>query len=239
MSSAKWSHFWKNQNSAFDEVMQISTTYYASKMEKLFDLKPTDSVFDYGCGPGFLVDYLTDRHISVTGADINKSYVEKNKINHPQLSFIHLSPDTHVNKEAFEKQLSGIEFDFVVLLSITQYFENETELDNIINSLRSHMKKRGKLIIADVIDPNSSAIKDAVSLLLHCIKKGRSVVFFKFISYLMFSDYRKLSKSVKLLQLSEQSVRQIAEKNTLSCQKVNGLTLHPSRYNYILTPKDV
>ena len=80
MSSIGWSHFWKDPKDPFDKVMKISTTLYASKMEKLFHLKPTDSVFDYGCGPGFLVDYLTDRNISVTGADINKSYVEKNKI---------------------------------------------------------------------------------------------------------------------------------------------------------------
>lgn len=122
-------------------------------------------------------------------------------------------------------------------MSITQYLENDTELDNIINNLRLYIKKTGKLIIADVIDSNTSAIRDAISLLLQCTKKGRPLVFVKFITYLMFSEYRKLSKSVKLLKLSEQSIRQIAEKNGLDCQKVNGLTLHRSRTNYILTPK--
>lgn len=239
MSSKGWSHFWKNPKHSFDKVMKISTTFYASEMEKLFQLKPTDKVLDYGCGPGFLVDYLADLHISVTGTDINKSYVEQNKINHPDSLFLHLSSDAHVNKETFEKQLMGTEFDFVVLLSITQYLENETELDAIINNLRSYIKKTGKLIIADVIDSDTSAVRDAISLLLHCTKSGQPVVFFKFIIYLMFSDYRRLSKEVKLLKLSEQSIRQIAERNMMDWSKINDLTIHPSRTNYILTPKKV
>ncbi len=239
MSSTGWSHFWKEPKHSFDEVMKISTTFYASKMEKLFQLQPTDKVFDYGCGPGFLVDYLTDLNISVTGADINKLYVEKNKINHPDSLFIHLSSDIHENKETFEKQLVGIEFDFVVLLSVTQYFEDETELDIVVNMLYPFLKKEGKLILADVVDPNTSAVKDALSLLIHCIKRNRLFAFIKFILYLMFSDYRKISKDVNLLTLSEQSIRQIANRNMLDYAKINGLTLHPSRCNYVLTPKNI
>lgn len=239
MSSTGWSNFWKDPKHSFDEVMKISTTFYASKMKKLFQLKPTDKVLDYGCGPGFLVDYLIDLHVSVTGVDINEYYVEQNKINHPDSLFIHLSSDHNLNKKLLSRQLILNEFDFVVLLSVTQYFEDETELGIVVNMLYPFLKKEGKLILADVVDPNTSAVRDALSLLIHCTKNKQPIVFFKFIIYLIFSDYRKFSKNVKLLKLSEQAIKQIANQNMLDCAKINDLTLHPSRCNYVLTPKNI
>ena len=238
MSSIGWGHFWKDPKHSFDKVMKISTTFYASEMNRHFQLKTTDKVLDYGCGPGFLVDYLMDLHISVTGTDINKYYVEQNKINHPDSLFIHLTSDHNLNKKLLNRQLILNEFDFVVLLSVTQYFEDETELDTVVNMLHPFLKKEGKLILADVVDPNTSAVRDALSLLIHCTKNKQPLVFCKFILYLIFSDYRKLSKSVKLLKLSEQSIKQIANRNMLDYAKINGLTLHPSRCNYVLTPKN-
>jgi hypothetical protein len=61
------------------------------------------------------------------------------------------------------------------------------------------------------------------------------VDFIKFIAYLLFSDYRKISKQASLLKISEQMVNRIAAVNTLRVEKVSGLTIHASRTNYVLT----
>jgi 2-polyprenyl-3-methyl-5-hydroxy-6-metoxy-1,4-benzoquinol methylase len=237
MNSTGWSHFWTNQKGAFDIVMKISTTFFAEEMQKKYKLKETHKILDYGCGPGFLADYLDPLNIEMTGVDINSQYIVQNTNNHSRSSFLHISTDVGTTTELLGHHLKEAKFDFIILLSITQYLEDETDLYNISSMLRPFLKEEGRLIIADVIDPNSSSLQDALSLLIHCIKKEQLTAFIRFVSYLIFSDYRKLSKEVKLLKLSENSIRQLAERLNLDYQKINGLTLHPSRFNYVLTKK--
>lgn len=237
MNATGWSHFWTNQKGAFDIVMKISTTFFAEEMQKKYKLKETHKILDYGCGPGFLADYLGQFSIKMTGVDINSQCIDQNKNNHPRSKFLHISTDVGTTKELLDKHLIGDKFDFIILLSITQYFNDEAELYNISCMLCPLLKEGGILIIADVIDPNSSSMKDAVSLLIQCIKRKELTAFIKFISYLIFSDYRKLSNDIKLLKLSENSILQIAGRLNLNYQRIKGLTIHSTRSNYILTKK--
>ncbi|HEV8285347.1 MAG TPA: class I SAM-dependent methyltransferase [Chitinophagaceae bacterium] len=235
MSSPGWDSFWKSHNRPFNEVMKISTTFFAAQIEKLFGLNPIHEVLDYGCGPGFLADYLTNKKIQITGVDINTSSIEHNKNNHPESLYFLITSDIEEDKSIFESHLKEKKFDFIILLSVVQYFKNTDELNKTIKMFLPYLKEDGKIILADVIDPSTSSANDAVSLFIHCVKKVKPFVFFRFIFYLLSSDYKRFSKNVKLLRLSEQSIHQIANVNLLNCKKVNGLTIHPTRTNYVLS----
>ncbi|MBO9203664.1 MULTISPECIES: class I SAM-dependent methyltransferase [Niastella] len=235
MSTTGWGNFWQDQRQSFYAVMKMATSYFVSKFEKQYSLKPTDEIFDYGCGPGFVADSLAGRDSKITGADINDFFIAECRKNHPGGQFMVITTNTADNKKILEEQLSGRQFDYILLLSIIQYFKSSNDLDEVIDLLRGYLKASGKLIIADVLDENTSSIKDAFSLLMHCIRKGRIGAFVGFISYLMFSDYRKISKQNKLLLFSEETIRAIAASNGLRCEKVNGLTLQKSRSNYVLS----
>lgn len=237
MSTSGWINFWKDQKQSFDATMKINTEFFALRMEELFQLKPTDEILDYGCGPGFLANYLMAKNVTITGADINEFFIEQCRRNHASSLCMHITTNVALNKKLFDTQLNGKKFDFVIMLSIAQYFVNVEAVENVIRMLRFYLKENGMIIIADVIDQNTSSFRDAGSLLLHCVKKGKVMVFFRFIFYLLFSNYRKLSSKVKLLRLSEQSIGQIADNNLLSYTKINGLTIHSSRTSYVLTKK--
>ena len=235
MSTTGWGNFWKDQRQSFYAVMKMATGYFVSKFEKLYPLQPTDELFDYGCGPGFVADSLAARNIQLTGADINDFFIDECRKNHPAARFILITTDAATNKKILGEVLKGKQFDYILLLSIVQYFKSANDLDEVIGLLRNYLKPSGKLIIADVLDENTSSLKDAFSLFVHCIKKGRIGAFVGFISYLLFSDYRKISKQNKLLLVSEPTIRAIATRLELHCEKVNGLTLQKSRSNYILS----
>jgi 2-polyprenyl-3-methyl-5-hydroxy-6-metoxy-1,4-benzoquinol methylase len=235
MSTTGWGNFWKDQRKSFYAVMKMATGYFVSKFEKLYPLQPTDEILDYGCGPGFVGDSLAGRQIQLTGADINEFFIEECRKNHPASRFLLINTDTATNKKILAEALNGKQFDYILLLSIIQYFKSTNDLDEVTGLLRAYLKPQGKLIIADVLDENTSSLKDAFSLLVHCIKKGRIRAFVGFISYLLFSDYRKISKQNKLLLVSEQTIRTIATRHGLQCKKVNGLTLQSSRSNYVLS----
>jgi 2-polyprenyl-3-methyl-5-hydroxy-6-metoxy-1,4-benzoquinol methylase len=237
MHSSGWDNFWKDQKRAFHGVMRINTTFFAVQIEKLFALNPSHEIFDYGCGPGFLADHLATRQIHITGADINELFITESRNNHPQSLFIHITTDTGENKKILDVSLKVKKFDFIVLLSIAQYFKDVETLDDVVGMLLSYLKQDGMIVIADVIDQNTSSVKDAAALLFHCIKKGKLVAFTRFMLYLIFSRYRKLSQKIKLLQISEQEIATIAKHSGLNYRRVNGLTIHLGRTNYLLTRK--
>jgi 2-polyprenyl-3-methyl-5-hydroxy-6-metoxy-1,4-benzoquinol methylase len=237
MSSTTWDIFWKDQRQSFNAAMKIATGYFVTQLEKLYQLKPTSAIFDYGCGPGFVADSLADKSIQITGADINEFFIEECRKNHPASLFMVITTDISTNKKILDEQLKEKRFDYILLLSVAQYFKNTGELEELIRMLRFYMKENGKIIVADVIDENTSSIRDALSLLLHYIKIGKVPTFFRFMFYLMFSNYRKISGKIPLLQIPEQAVRDIAASNELNYEKVKGLTIQPTRSNYIFSNK--
>lgn len=237
MSSTGWDKFWKDQRQSFYAVMKIATGYFVTQLQKLYQLKPTDAIFDYGCGPGFVADSLADKNIRITGADINEFFIGECRKNHPASLFILITTDVAANKKILEEQLKDRKFDFIILLSVAQYLNNVSDLEALIGLLRTYMNESSRLIVADVLDEHTSSMRDAFALFMHCIKKGRIGAFVGFMSYLMFSSYRTISKQNKLLQVPEQAMRDMAKRNELQCEKVKGLTLQISRSNYILSKK--
>jgi len=237
MSSTSWDKFWKDQRESFWQVMQIATGYFAVQFQKRFQIKQTDTIFDYGCGPGFVADALAKNNISITGADINEFYLEQSRKNHSAASFIHITNEVAANEQILSVALNGKRFDYIIVLSVAQYLKNTAELEAVVKMLRTYLKAGGKLVLADIIDGNTSTIKDVLSLLFHYIKIGRVLTFVRFILYLLFSNYRKVSGKIPLLLVPEQAIRDIAANNGLTYEKVNGLTIQKTRSNYVLSPK--
>jgi 2-polyprenyl-3-methyl-5-hydroxy-6-metoxy-1,4-benzoquinol methylase len=230
-----WETFWKNQTNSFHEVMKISTSYFASRLEEKLGLKAGMDIFDYGCGPGFLADSLRTKEIMVTGADINPLFIAESQKKHPGCLFILITTDPVKNQTILDTQLKGKKFDLIVLLSIVQYFPDLVSVELVITALRGYLKDNGTMIVADVLDENTSSVLDAGALFMQCLRIGRLKSYFRFVSYLMFSDYRKLSGRFSLLKISENSIMQISKNASMDCKKIKGLTLHPTRTNYVLT----
>jgi 2-polyprenyl-3-methyl-5-hydroxy-6-metoxy-1,4-benzoquinol methylase len=237
MSTTGWDKFWIDQKKSFNEVMRIGTTYFGKKVEDKFSIKPGDKILDYGCGPGFLADYFATKNILITGADINSIFLDQCKLNHPNSKFILITTSAEENKEIFETQITGQKFDFIILMSIVQYFKSYEDVEDALNLLLVNLKQDGKIIIADVLDGNTSSIRDALSLFFHCLKENKIGAFIRFIIYILSSDYRSLSSKLRLLHLSEESVKRMSSALDLNYQKVERLTIHASRTNYVLTKK--
>jgi 2-polyprenyl-3-methyl-5-hydroxy-6-metoxy-1,4-benzoquinol methylase len=234
MDHSEWENFWKDQRQSFQSVMQISTAYFASRLEALSLIKPTDTILDYGCGPGFFSDYFAGKDNRITGVDINDFFISQSKKNHPGSSFVLITTDTSENESILKNQLGGKRFDVILLLSIAQYFKDEKTLDQTVALLKPYLSDSGKLILADIIDENTSSIRDALSVLSLCIRKNKTIAFIRFMTYLLFSNYHDISKKEKLLKFSESTISQIASANHLTCKKIQELTPHPTRTNYVL-----
>jgi 2-polyprenyl-3-methyl-5-hydroxy-6-metoxy-1,4-benzoquinol methylase len=127
------------------------------------------------------------------------------------------------------------QFDVIIVLSVAQYLKDAAELEQMIRLLHRFMKPNGKIILADIIDEHTSSVKDALSLLGYYIKIGKVPTFVRFMSYLLFSDYRKISGKMPLLQVPENAIQSIAANNGLNYEKVKGLTVQPTRCSYVFS----
>jgi 2-polyprenyl-3-methyl-5-hydroxy-6-metoxy-1,4-benzoquinol methylase len=95
--------------------MKVSTSYFARQFIEKFNIKSSHEIFDYGCGPGFLADSLESYQVRTTGADINPSYVEQCRRNHPQSKTFLITADPESNQKILNENLDGKKFDFIVL----------------------------------------------------------------------------------------------------------------------------
>lgn len=230
MQDNTWSSFWKKPNNAFNRVMKVATDFFYKELIGLYPLKKGDSILDYGCGPGFLTDKFVEAGVDVTGADINEYFLQQNRAKFPGIEFVQLSEKTGA---VFPRQ-----YDQIILLSIVQYFPSLENLEKIVADLKGCLKPNGKLIIADVIDQQTSSMSDAIGIFTQCVRRGRVVAFARFILYLILSDYRQTSKNNQLLLVSSAFVKQVAEKCSLNVEVVDNMTPHPTRKNYIFSRKE-
>lgn len=230
MQNSSWSSFWKKPNDAFNRVMKVATDFFYNELTRRYPLTAGDTVLDYGCGPGFLVANFVRTGVGVTGADINEHFLQQNRVTFPTVDFIQLSEKPAVT---FKRQ-----FDQVILLSIVQYFSSLDDIEYAVRYLKSYLKPGGKLIIADVMDEQTSSASDALGIFIQCVRQGRVFAFARFILYLMLSDYRQTSKNSQLLLVSSHFVKQMADRCSMNVEMAKDMTPHPTRKNYILSRKE-
>jgi 2-polyprenyl-3-methyl-5-hydroxy-6-metoxy-1,4-benzoquinol methylase len=229
-----WTQFWKGERTSFNEVMKLATTYFARQIVNRFSLTSRHQVFDYGCGPGFFADHLSTLGIPVTGADINPYFIEQSRNNHPRSLFIHTSSNISEAAAQLAKGLNKKRFDVIVMLSISQYFGSLEEFEQVIRMLTPYASQTGRIVVADVLDSKTSSYIDGLGLLMQCIRHAKLISFVRFMRYVTSSTYAKIYKDSKLLQIPEDFVKDMCKRNGLAYEKVSGLTIHPSRTNYIL-----
>lgn len=235
--SGEWGKFWETQKTAFYEVMKIATQGFAKKLVATCRIDASHHILDYGCGPAFLIDDLRHTTSHIAGTDINPFFIEQAKQNHPRYTFVLISTEIEQTRLTLQQQLVGKRYDFIILLSISQYFPDIPSFRSAIDMLSDYLSETGKIIVADVIDENTSSYRDALSLLYQCVKRGKIISFTRFMLYVLFSSYSETSKKAKLLTISRRDIDSVALSCGLKCDPVPGLTIHPSRSNYILSKK--
>jgi 2-polyprenyl-3-methyl-5-hydroxy-6-metoxy-1,4-benzoquinol methylase len=235
VQSGEWGKFWETQKTAFYEVMKIATQGFAKRLVATLQINASHHILDYGCGPAFLIDDLKHTTNYIAGADINPFFIEQARYNHPHYTFVLISTDTEQTRLTLQQQLAGKQYDFIVLLSISQYFPDLQSFGQVIDMLSGYMSSKGRIVVADVIDEKTSSYRDALALLYQCIKRGKIISFTRFMLYVLFSSYSQTSKRAKLLMISREAIEAVAGNCGLKCESVPGLTIHPSRSNYILS----
>ena len=230
-----WEDYWKDSPAGFNEIMYQSTVYFGNQLVKHFPVLTSDSILDYGCGPGFLVDYLEKTNARIHGMDISETYVkmcqEKFKANQ-NLSF---SVTKSYDFEELRKIIIEKKVNKVIILSILQYYQTDKQVEELVLSLQKIAKEQPfNCVLADIIPENHQFIADVMNLVKNALKDGYSLKFVKFIFFAIFSDYRKVKKN-GFLTIDYPFFANLGEKNNIKMEKIDDLTIHGSRYNVVMS----
>lgn len=230
-----WELFWKDNPTGFNETMAQSTLFFAKNLDEVLPIKPTDRFLDIGCGPGFLINDLRNKCEFIHGTDISEKYITGCKAKYVKNRNVSFSVSEAYDYETYQKLIVDHQINRVVLLSVLQYYTNENEVRNLLLALKAvAQQQQFSCLLADVIPTKHSTVSDIFSIVKHAVKRGYTLKFVKFLTYALFSDYRKIKKN-GLLQIDESFFTSWAAELNVDIKIIKDLTLHTGRYSVLIT----
>jgi ubiquinone/menaquinone biosynthesis C-methylase UbiE len=187
-------------------------------------------VLDFGCGEALFADRVAAKCGRLYLSDAAPLVRERLQERFGQNSKIAvLSPD----------EVAGIpdaSLDLIVVNSLLQYLSLD-EFRALLKLWRGKLKPQGRLVIADVIPPDVSPVKDAGALLSFAWKGGFLKSAVMGLARTAFSEYRKIREEIGLSQYSEADIEDILQDAGFSTRRAErNLGHNPARMTFIGSP---
>ncbi len=229
-----WANFWQTNPEGFNDIMNLSTIYFADKLEEKYPLHNQDRFFDLGCGPGFFINRIVKKVKLVVGTDISEKYIEiceKTFAGATNVSVVKLEA---YDFESYSNIILKQNINRVIMLSVLQYYENLNMVKKLLISLKKNANnQKFSLFLCDIIPENHSVISDIASVLYNSLIKNYTFKFIKFLAYAIFSDYSKTKKN-GLLKINPIFFTNLANELNIKSTIVKNLTIHSGRYSVLL-----
>tara|TARA_B100000963_G_scaffold2932_1_gene2256 strand:+ start:157 stop:855 length:699 start_codon:yes stop_codon:yes gene_type:complete len=201
--SENWIDYWSKKN-----IWSSSTLWHKNSIilynysQKKFLLK-NKRILDIGCGSGELIEKVLNDTKFIYGVDISKNYVSicKKKFSQHKNIKIKLFKKNYKSLNKLNKK-----FDVIFCNSVVQYFTNETQIIELIRSVKKVSTKGTKFLISDIMDKNEN--KDYLKFILYSFARGYflSLIYQATILFLN-PKQRKLENDYKLLEIDTKKIK--------------------------------
>jgi SAM-dependent methyltransferase len=181
-----WREFWNRENSIYvnDRHRALHDDMVAKGIAGLVRA-PTDIVLDYGCGDASVADFVADRcgklylfdAAPTVRARLKERFGGRDKF-------------AVLEEEGLVAIADGA-LDLIVVNSVLQYVPKR-DFETLLDRFRVKLKPTGRLVLADIIAPDASALGDIEALLSFAFKGGFFFAACAGLVTTFFSDYRKL-----------------------------------------------
>lgn len=198
-----WRDYW-NQDTPIYAGRRHKLLHYRLVANDIIGLIPARDavVLDYGCGEALFADrvaaqcarlYLSD------AAPLVRERLQERFGSHERIAV--LAPDE-------VSALQDRSLDLVVVNSLLQYLSLD-ELRALLKLFKAKLKSDGVLVLADVIPPDVSPLKDARALLSFAWQGGFLASAMLGLVRTAFSEYRKIREEIGLSQYNEAEMLEI------------------------------
>lgn len=192
-----WKEFWDRPNSIYvnERHRRVHYRLIADELIGLAgDKRP--SLLDHGCGEALEADRVLAACGRLCLLDAAPSVRDKLKTRFPAPSpVVILSPD----------ELEGLDdasLDLVVANSLLQYL-SAADLDACLTLWRRKLKADGRLVLADIVTPEASALADVMALLRLAAANGFLLAALLGLVRTALSPYARLRKELGLSKHAE------------------------------------
>jgi ubiquinone/menaquinone biosynthesis C-methylase UbiE len=195
-----WLSFWNTPHSIYVNAHHRDVHYrdVAMQIRALVPF-PTATVIDYGCGEATRADLVAEaagKLMLSDGAPAVRDNMKARFRDNPKISV--LSPEEVA-------ALPSGSIDLIVLNSVAQYLKIP-QLEALLAEFRALLAPGGKLVVGDVIPPNTSAVTEVMALMKLAWTNGFVVPAFVGLVRTAFSDYRSLRTKLGLTHYTEPEI---------------------------------
>lgn len=198
-----WREFW-NQDTPIYVSERHKVLHYWLIANDIASLVPSKDavVLDYGCGEALSANRVASRCAGlylVDAAPLVRDRLRERFANEQRITV--LSPDRM-------DLIPAGSVDLIVVNSLLQYLSLD-ELRGLLAVWRSKLRPDGRLVLADVIPPDVSPLKDAGALLSFAWKGGFLRHALAGLVRTAFSDYRRIRRELGLSQYAESEMLEL------------------------------
>lgn len=226
-----WRDFWNGTHSIY--VNERHRTLHYDRIAKDIGrlIVSTDSiVLDYGCGDAEASDLVAHGSGLLYLYDAAPNVQERLRLRFSRNEKIVVLTATAL------EAMNDHSVDLVIANSVVQYLSH-AEFENMLDMARRKLKSDGRLIVADVIPPDASAIDDVRALLSFAWQGGFLIPAFIGLVATFFSDYRKLREQLGLTRYAQQDIETLFAAHGFNAKRApNNIGHNQTRMMFVATP---
>ena len=201
-----WLSFWNSPHSIYVNAHHRDVHYRDVALQiRALVPSPTATVIDYGCGEATRADLVAEaagRLMLSDGAPAVRDSMKARFRDNPKIAV--LSPEEIA-------ALPPGSIDLIVLNSVAQYLKIP-ELEALLAQFRALLAAGGKLVVGDVIPPNTSAVTEVMALMKLAWTNGFVLPALAGLVRTVFSDYRSLRTKLGLTHYTEPEILAVLAK---------------------------
>jgi SAM-dependent methyltransferase len=208
-----WRDFWNQDTPIYVSERHKVLHYWLIANDIARLVTPSDAVvLDYGCGEALSANRVASRCARlylVDAAPLVRDRLRERFENDQRIAV--LAP------ERMDSIPDG-SVDLIVVNSLVQYLSLD-ELRGLLALWRSKLKTEGRLVLADVVPPDVSPLKDAGALLSFAWKGGFLRDALIGLVRTALSDYRKVRNELGLSQYAESEMLELLRDTGFSAER--------------------
>jgi cyclopropane fatty-acyl-phospholipid synthase-like methyltransferase len=209
-----WIDYWNLDTSIYVNMRHKQLHYQSIAADTCGLMLASDHfVLDYGCGEALCADEIAKRCTCLylcDGAETVRSKLKNRFLDVPRIKII----------EPFDfKNIENNSLDLIIMNSVLQYLGKD-EFSILLKTCASKLKAEGKLILADIISPSSSALEDVYALLQFAFKGGFLFAAITGLIRTYLSDYRKIRSDLGLSSYTESDINAILGEHGFTARRL-------------------
>ena len=227
---SSWTEFWNRPNRIYVNARHLDV-HYRRVADDIRALVPHSSatVLDFGCGDALAAERVASgvgRLLLYDRAPATRDRLTARFAGHAAIAVL---------DEAGLAALPPHSIDLIVVNSVIQYL-SAAELTELLVRCQGWLRPGGRVLIADVIPPDSSALSDAACLLRTAWANGFLGAAVVGLGATFFSDYRRIRSALGLSTYTPATLAEAArEAGFHAARQPRNLGFNQNRMAFSLT----